>query len=377
MSRLLEEKRRNGARILDLTNSNPTKVVEYPDCEIRAALSGIGSLAYRPDSLGLEEARLAVSNLYREQGFEIAPSRVALTASTSEAYGLLFKLLCDPGDDILVPAPSYPLFEYLAGLENVRPVPYRLQYDGSWFIDFTNLREQISPRTRALIVVTPNNPTGSFLKSWELQRLAELAREMRVSIISDEVFMSYEFGTDPQRVKTMVGEDSVLSFSLNGLSKAAAMPQMKLAWIVINGPLVEREVGRERLGLLLDTYLSVNTPVQLALPALFEIGARIRSELCALSRENLTNAQKFFEGSPIEILHTEGGWSALLRLPSIQREEDWINRLLSEKNVLMQPGFFFDMPSEAYAVASLIIDRSEFQEGISRLRQLVECFTRC
>ncbi len=314
---------------------------------------------------------MAVSRFYREQGFEAAVSQIALTASTSEAYGLLFKLLCNPGDEILVPAPSYPLFEYLAAFEDVRPVPYRLRYDGSWFIDFTNLHEQISPRTRAIVVVNPNNPTGSFLKIRELQQLLELAHEMSIPIISDEVFMNYEFGSDSQRVKTLIDENTVLSFSLNGLSKTAGMPQMKLAWIVINGPLEEREIARERLGLLLDTYLSVNTPVQLALPALLEIGARFRSELLARASRNLSDAQSLLEGSPIHVLHTEGGWSAILRLPATQREEDWITQSLREQNVLLQPGFFFDMPCEAYAVASLIAGASEFREGISRLRRLV------
>lgn len=314
---------------------------------------------------------MAVSKLYREHGFEAAVSQIALTASTSEAYGLLFKLLCDPGDEVLVPSPSYPLFEYLAAFDSVLTVPYRLRYDGSWFIDFTNLHQQISPRTRAIVVVNPNNPTGSFLKIRELQQLVEIAREMSIPIISDEVFMSYEFGMDPQRVKTLVDKEAVLSFSLNGLSKTAGMPQMKLAWIVINGPAGEREIARERLGLLLDTYLSVNTPVQLALPPLLETGASVRSELRARASQNLSDAQSLLEGSPIHVLHTEGGWSAMLRLPGTQREEDWVTQFLCEKNVLMQPGFFFDMPSEAYAVASLIVEPSEFQEGISRLRQLV------
>lgn len=314
---------------------------------------------------------MAVSRLYREQGFEVAASQVALTASTSEAYGLLFKLLCDPGDEVLVPSPSYPLFEYLAAFENVRTVPYRLQYDGSWFLDFTNLREQISPRSRAIVVVNPNNPTGSFLKIWELQQLLELAREMSIPIISDEVFMNYEFGSDPQRVKTLVDNNAVLSFSLNGLSKAAGMPQMKLAWIVINGPAGEQKIARERLELLLDTYLSVNTPVQLALPALLEAGALISSELLARASRNLSAALRLLEASPIHVLHAEGGWSAMLRFPATQREGEWITRLLREQNVLLQPGFFFDMPFEAYAVASLIVESTNFEEGISRLRRLI------
>ncbi len=375
LSQLLRQKRQTSAKILDLTVSNPTVVLEYPDAAIRTAFFDLRSFAYHPDSFGLQEARLAIADFYREQGFEISASRIALTASTSEAYGFLFKLLCDPGDDILVPVPSYPLFEYLAALENVRTVPYRLYYDGKWFIDFSKLRERIAPSTRGIVVVNPNNPTGSFLKTWELQKLVELAREMRVAIISDEVFMNYELENNQQTVRTLMNEESVLSFSLNGLSKAAAMPQMKLAWIVINGPEEEREIARERLGLLLDTYLSVNTPVQLALPVLLKTGAQVRSQLLARAIQNLSEARRLLQSSPVDVLHVEGGWSVMLRIPAVQREEDWIIQLLREKNVLMQPGFFFDMPHEAYAVASLVAEAADFREGIGRLRALVEGFT--
>ncbi|MDQ2711660.1 MAG: pyridoxal phosphate-dependent aminotransferase [Acidobacteriota bacterium] len=358
--------------LLDLTSSNPTSASPfYPHSEIRASFSTLHNFGYRPDPFGSEEARTAVQHYYADEGYNLPISRIALTASTSEAYGLLFKLLCDPGDEVLVPVPSYPLFEYLAALESVKPVPYPLRYDGSWHIDFAALRERISSRSRLIVIVNPNNPTGSYLKNREWEMLSGIARENGLPIVSDEVFMSYEFGDGKERVKTLIDKDEVLSFSLNGLSKAAGMPQMKLAWIAINGPEKERKIARERLEVLLDTYLSVNTPVQMALPALFRTGSRIRDQIQSNAKANLEEAQTLLKDSPVHALHTEGGWSLILQLPQTRREEEWIAGLLEEENVVLQPGFFFDMPSEAYAVASLIVDPAVFQEGIGRLQRYV------
>ncbi len=377
ISGLLTEKRNAGIPILDLTVSNPTTGLRYPHSAIKGALGDLRDLSYRPNPFGLDEARETISRYYQEQGCPVDASRIALTASTSEAYALLFKLLCDPGDEVLIPVPSYPLFEYLAALENVRTVPYSLRYDGSWFIDFERLRERISDRSRAIVVVNPNNPTGSFLKNWEREQLIELACERSLPIICDEVFMSYELGSEAQRVKTLANQEAVVSFSLNGLSKLAGMPQMKLAWLTINGPEHQRQTARERLEILLDTYLSVNTPVQLALPALFEIGAGIRSELLARINQNFDCARSVLKSSPVNVLHTEGGWSVLLQLPRNQNGEEWVAQLLQQKQTLLQPGFFFDMPGEAYAVASLITEPDEFRAGIDRLRDLAQAITRC
>jgi hypothetical protein len=377
ISELLADKKNAGVPVLDLTVSNPTAVLRYPHSAIATALANLRDLSYHPDPFGLVEAREAVSRFYREQGCPIEVARIALTASTSEAYALLFKLLCDPGDEVLIPVPSYPLFEYLAALENVRTIPYQLRYDGSWFIDFENLREQISERSRAIVIVNPNNPTGSFLKSGDRQELVRLASERDLPLICDEVFMSYELDCEAGRIKTLANEEAVLSFSLNGLSKMAGMPQMKLAWLTINGPELERQTACQRLELLLDTYLSVNTPVQLALPALFEIGAALRSELLARINQNLDRARKALKDSPVHVMHTEAGWSVLLHLPRKQSGEQWVLELLQEKNVLLQPGFFFDLPGEAYAVASLITEPHKFREGIERLCDLAWRITRC
>ena len=356
--------------LLDLTVSNPTTAFDYPHEAIREALHGSADFTYRPDPFGLEPARETVAEFYREEGFALDPSCIALTASTSEAYSLLFKLLCDSGDEVLIPVPSYPLFEYLAALEGVRTVAYRLGYDGSWFIDFDHLARQISPRSRAIVIVNPNNPTGSFLKNSEWQQLSELALRHNLPVIADEVFMTFGFESRAGRVMSIAGNDAVLSFSLNGLSKSAGMPQMKLAWIVVNGPAAERQRARERLELILDTYLPVNTPVQLALGPLLVTGAQLRAAIASRTRENVALARRLLRGSPVHVLDTEGGWSAMLQLPRTRTEEDWLLRLLTEKDVLLQPGFFFDMPSEAYAVASLITEPAKFEEGIERLREL-------
>ena len=372
LSSLLEQKRTDDVPILDLTVSNPTETLsQYPHSQISEVFKHVEGYRYLPDPFGMEEARAELSRYYREQGLNVASSRIALTASTSEAYGILFKLLCDAGDEILIPAPSYPLFQYLAALENVRTVPYPLRYDGSWYLDFHELRQRISARSRAVVIVNPNNPTGSFLKRGEMEQLIETALERNLVLISDEVFMNYGFEFAGVRVRSLTGEDRALSFSLNGLSKLVGMPQMKLAWIVINGPAVERDAARAPLELILDTYLSVNTPVQLALPALLEVGAAVRTELLKRARSNLDLASRVLRGSPVHVLHCEGGWSTVLQLPATRTEEDWVERLLQDHDVLMQPGYFFDMPSEAYCVASLITEPLIFEEGLLRLKRLV------
>lgn len=370
-SRLVEEKRKTGVPLIDLTLSNPTDVFDdYPHSAIGRAYANVKDFTYRPDALGARESRLAVARYYERRNVAISPSQILLTASTSEAYSLLFKLFCNSGDEILAPLPSYPLFEYLAALESAHVVPYRLVYDGSWYIDFVHFQQQISRRTRAIVVVNPNNPTGSFLKKSEVERLLDLAQQHKLPIISDEVFMDYSFEGGTDRVRTLIGHDPVLSFSLNGLSKAAGMPQMKLAWVALNGPEEEREIARERLELLLDTYLSVGTPVQCALPELLAIGEDIQEQIRVRTAHNLKAVHDLLEGSPSCCLHCEGGWSAIIQLPRRLSEEEWITRLLDEQHVIAQPSYFFDMASEAYVVVSLITPRDEFLEGIRRVRQL-------
>lgn len=370
--KLVEEQRQAGALLLDLTSTNPTEVFDdYPHAEIRQALAKVEDFTYRPDPFGSKQARQAIADWYARRGIPVSPEQLALTASTSEAYALLFKLLSNPGDEVLVPTPSYPLFEYLARLESIEIVPYRLRYDGSWFIDFASLQAAISQRTRAVVVVNPNNPTGSFLKSQETATLLDIAQEHNLPVIADEVFMDYSFDGAGDRKRTLIGCGRALSFSLGGLSKSAGMPQMKLAWIVVNGDARIRADVRSRLELLLDTYLPVATPVQNALGDLLEIGDGIARRISRRMERNRAALDDILRGSPIHTLHAAGGWSAILQLPNLRTEDAWMADFVTQQHVLVQPGYFFDMPSEPYAVVSLLTPEDVFAEGIERLRKAI------
>jgi len=371
LTRLLQEKRRAGATILDLTESNPTHAgFSYPE-EIVQALADSRALQYDPQPAGSLAAREAVCRYYADAGNTVEPDRVLLTASTSEAYQYLFKLLADPGDEVLVPRPSYPLFEFLATMESLRVVSYPLVYHGGWSIDCVALAAAITARTRAIVLVNPNNPTGSFLKRDELRFLHSLG----LTLISDEVFADYAFSEDPHRVRTLASTTETLAFSLSGLSKIAGLPQMKLGWIVISGPTAARVEAKDKLEWIADTYLSVSTPVQQAAPRLLELGKGIQTEIANRTRTNLAWLQSAIAAdSPCRILAVEGGWYATLQVPRIRREEDWALELLAEDNVLVQPGFFFDFESEAFLVLSLLTKPNTFQEGCRRqLARMEQC----
>jgi aspartate/methionine/tyrosine aminotransferase len=369
LTRLLRELRRTGASVLDLTESNPTHAgFSYPE-QIVAALADTRALRYDPQPAGSLAAREAVCRYYAEAGHTVEPDRVLLTASTSEAYAYLFKLLADPGDEVLVPRPSYPLFEFLATMESLRVVAYPLVYHGGWSIDCEALAATITPRTRAIVLVNPNNPTGSFLKRDELRFLQSLG----LPLISDEVFADYAFNQDAQRVRTLAGATETLAFSMSGLSKIAGLPQMKLGWIVISGPAAARAEAKDKLEWIADTYLSVSTPVQQAAPRLLELGKGIQTQIAARVRANLAWLESAIAAdSPCRTLAVEGGWYATLQVPRIHREEEWALELLAEDNVLVQPGFFFDFESEAFLVLSLLTVPDTFREGCRRLLTRVD-----
>jgi aspartate/methionine/tyrosine aminotransferase len=310
-----------------------------------------------------------VSAYYRDRDVQVLPERILLTASTSEAYAYLFKLLTDPGDEILAPRPSYPLFEFLAGLESVHIRQYPLRYDGCWHVDFDALERLVSERTRAIVVVNPNNPTGSFLKHAEWERLETLAAQRGLAILSDEVFCDYGFGEDPERVTTVAAARGALAFSMSGLSKIAGLPQMKLGWIVASGPGCDSALNA--LELIADTYLSVATPVQAALPRLLALSGQVRDQIRARTAANLHLLRHSMDGSSASVLRVEGGWYAVLQVPRTQSEEEWALALLREKDVLVQPGFFFDFDSEAFLVVSLLCEPDQFAEGIRRFRSLL------
>ncbi|MDB4965036.1 MAG: aminotransferase [Myxococcales bacterium] len=350
----------------DLTESNPTAVgLDLPAELILSALADPRALAYEPTPKGLPAARDAVAAYYTRHGLTVDPARVTLTASTSEAYGWLFKLLCDPGDDVLVPTPSYPLFDYLAALESVRPVSYPLRYHGGWFVDIEEVRRALTPRTRAILVVNPNNPTGSYLSRDQAAALAALAAERGLALISDEVFADYAYAPDPARVTTLAGERAALTFCLSGLSKPCGLPQLKLGWILVGGPDALRVEAEARLELIADTYLSVAAPVQHAAPALLPLVDSVGAAILARVRDNRRTLAAAVAGSAAQLLDAEGGWSAIVRLPSTATEEEWTLELIDD-GVLVHPGFFFDLPPTC-VVLSLLVRPTTLQPAVAAI----------
>jgi len=361
---LAASRARAGARpLLDLTESNPTRAGLPYDA---AAMASPQSLAYAPEPFGIDAARHAVAQALSQGGAKVDARDVVLTASTSEAYGFLFKLLADPGDEVLVPRPSYPLFEHLARLESVQSVPYRLAYDGSWHIDLASVRQAITARTRAIVVVAPNNPTGSYLSRDELDFLGSLG----LPIVSDEVFASYPLRPDRDGTRVTSAAQArgaPLVFVLGGLSKLAALPQMKLAWIITNGERAHVEAALSRLEVIADAFLSVATPVQHGVGTLLASRGTVERAIRARSQENLRRVRTETIHSAVSVLDVQAGWYATLRLPATRREEDWALTFLEEDAVYLHPGHFFDFEREAYAVVSLLAEPATFAEGIQRV----------
>ena len=376
LSQLLETKRRAEVSLLDLTESNPTRAgISYPSSQLLEALSNPGWLVYEPSAMGLPRAREAVAAYYAARGCAVSPEHILLTASTSEAYSYLFKLLADPGDEVLVPRPSYPLFEFLAGLEAVQPVHYSLAYHGEWRIDFDSLGAALTPRTRAVVIVNPNNPTGSFLKRDERAQLMELCRVHRLALISDEVFSDFVFPATAKEnlVRSVVDETGVLTFSLSGLSKVAGLPQVKAGWIAVSGPPDACRDALARLELIADTYLSVSSQVQHALPRLLKLGAAMQTAIQMRVQRNLSHLQAALAAdSSARVLAAEGGWYATLEIPRNRSEEQWALELLEQDNVIVQPGYFYDFEREAYLVLSLLTPEETFAVGAARVLARVQ-----
>jgi alanine-synthesizing transaminase len=359
--------RATGARILDLTESNPTHAGLHYPAEIVRAFEDARMLAYEPVPAGTPAAREAVSAWYSARGHAVPVEHILLTASTSEAYAYLFKLLTNPGDEVLVPRPSYPLFEFLADMESVAVRQYPLVYHGGWSIDLHVLEAAITPRTRAIVLVNPNNPTGSYVKRGELSALTALCAPRGIALISDEVFADYSLTNDADRVSTLTGVEECLAFALSGLSKVAGLPQMKLGWMVVSGPAALRTEAWEKLEWIADTYLSVSTPVQCAAPRLLAAGEDVQRQIRERATANLAFARGALAGSAANILAVEGGWYITLQVPRIRSEEEWTLVLLEHAGVLVQPGFFYDFETEAYLVISLLTAPEIFREGLTRL----------
>jgi len=367
LARALARLRAGEKPFLDLTSSNPTTVGLGLDEEVLAPLASAAGLVYEPEPFGLLEARRAVAAQFAQRGLEVAPGRIVLAASTSEAYAHLFKLLCEPDDEVLVPAPSYPLFEHLARLEAVRAVPYPLDADGGWAIQTDLVTGALSSRTRAVVVVNPNNPTGTFLRRRELDGLAALAADRGIALVGDEVFFEYPLEAPADRVSILAAEGA-LTFALGGLSKSAGLPQVKLGWLAAGGPEALVAGALARLEIVADTYLSVSTPVQHAAAMLIGAGRGRRALVQARVEENLVALRRLAAAHrACRVLPVEGGWAAVVQVPATRTEEELVLALLEEDRVLVHPGYFFDFPREAFLVVSLLPPPPAFAEGVARV----------
>lgn len=356
-------RRAAGLPIADLTASNPTRCgFEYP-ADLLAALTDPRALDYDPQPKGLLSARQAVCQYYADHGVALDPAQIVLATSTSEAYSYLFRLLCDPGDEILVPQPGYPLFDFLATLDDVRLKPASLVYDHGWQIDPEAIRRAVTPATRAMVVVHPNNPTGHFTKPWEAEELARLCREFNLSLIVDEVFLDYGIGQQGRSFAS--GLEGVPVFVVSGLSKIAGLPQMKAAWIVATGP--EQQAALDRLEIIADTFLSMNAPVQWALPEWLAARHAIQRQIRERTAANLAELDRSIEPiDSIQRLAVEGGWYAVLRIPALGPDEARVLELL-ERGVWLHPGYFFGMAESGWLVTSLLPRREEFSTGVTAL----------
>jgi aspartate/methionine/tyrosine aminotransferase len=375
LARTLERLRTGGREIVDLTESNPTRAgFQYPP-DLLAPLADSRGLVYTPHPFGSIAARQAVASEYGRRSIEIDPTRIVLTSSSSEAYSLLFKLLADPGDEVLVPRPSYPLFDHLTALDAVVARPYDLEYHSRWEIDFGSLDRALTDRTRAVLLVNPNNPTGSFVRAAEFERIVGLCARRGVAIIADEVFAEYEIERDASAAAdTGVRTPDALTFALGGLSKSIGLPQVKLGWIAAAGPDALVRAALERLELVCDTYLSVSTPVQIGVAQLLSRGRTVREQIQARIVANFAGLAAAIESAPAcRLLRAEGGWYGVVQVPSFQSEEDLVVDLLENAGVLVHPGYFFDFPRESYLIVSLIVRPDAFDDGIRRMLRHFDC----
>ena len=373
VTQALDRLRAEGAPVIDLTESNPTRVgLRYPPDALQPLADAAG-LVYEPQPFGLLAARRAVAVALLRRGVSADAERLILTASTSEAYSLLFKLLCDPGDHVLVPRPSYPLFEHLTCLDGVTSIPYALEYDGRWRINLDGLSQAVGPRARAVLLVNPNNPTGSFVTREELDAVVAICRDRSLALIGDEVFNRYPLETDAADVPSVLDQKEALTFSLGGLSKAAGLPQLKLGWTIVDGPEGLVDEALARLELICDTYLSVSTPVQHAVPALLAVGETVAAQIAERIRANYRTLRRLAADHPASrVLRAEGGWYAVIQAPATRSEETLVLELLERDHVLVHPGYFYDFPREAFLVVSLLPDPDLLSQGVRRVLDRAE-----
>jgi len=368
----LEQARGSEAELFDLTISNPTRAgLSYDNTAILDALRNPSSLDYDPQPKGLLNARQAVAGYYRERGEAVDPESLILTTGTSEAYSFVFRLLANPGDEILVAKPSYPLFDFLADLQDVKLVPFSLIYDHGWQIDFHTLEKAITEKSRGIVLVHPNNPTGSFVSRAEREQLNGICGRHNLALIVDEVFLDYahkDHALDGSHAQSFAGYHDALTFTLSGISKVSALPQMKLGWIAVSGPDAQVKPALDRLEIIADTYLSVSAPVQCAASAFLEQRRSIQSQLAARVHKNLTALDRRLAAQKLcSRLQVEGGWYAVLRVPATRSDEELAISLLRQKNVIAHPGHFYDFSQDGYLVLSLITPEKDFKAGIERI----------
>jgi aspartate/methionine/tyrosine aminotransferase len=370
LSAALAQHRAAGKPLLDLTVSNPTECgLAYDNDAILGALRNPDSLKYEPVARGLASARSAVAEYYSEHGTRVSIDDIFLTTSTSEAYSYAFRLLCNPGDELLTPAPSYPLFDFLADIQDVKLVRYPLLYDHGWQIDFHAVERALTRRTRGVIVVNPNNPTGHFAKRAEIEKLNSICCARNLAIIADEVFLDFSLRTE--RPLSFAANREALTFTTSGLSKICGLPQMKAAWLAVSGPQNSKSEALARLEVIADTYLSMNSPVQLAMAAFLAQRQKFQSQLLGRVQRNLTELDRqLTTQKACSRLAVEGGWYAVLRVPATRSDEDLALALLSDKDVYVHPGHFFDFPQDGHLVVSLISPEPDLSQGIARLLTL-------
>jgi alanine-synthesizing transaminase len=367
LSEALARHRSMGKPLIDLTASNPTECgFTYDREKILSALANPQSLSYDPEPKGLLSAREAAVAYYAHRGDRVAASNILLTTSTSEAYSFVFRTLCNPGDEVLIPTPSYPLFDLLADIQDVRLVRYPLIYDHGWQIDFFALEALLTTRTRAVIVVHPNNPTGHFTKPDERSRLNQMCADRQIAVIADEVFL--DFSLSAKRQTSWVANSEALTFTMSGLSKMCGLPQMKVAWLAVSGPKDLKTHALERLEVIADTYLSVNAPIPHAIPEFLELRHKFQRQLMFRLKGNLAELDRQLSTQTVcGRFELEGGWYAILRVPATRSDEELALDLLSKEDVYVHPGHFYDFPVDGYLIVSLITPESEFAEGIKRL----------
>jgi alanine-synthesizing transaminase len=367
LSETLARHRSGGRPLLDLTASNPTECgFDYDAPALLKSLCNPAALAYEPDPRGLETARQAVAAYYCERGHPVSAGDILLTTSTSEAYSFAFRLLCNPGDEVLIPVPSYPLFSFLADIQDIKLTPYPLLYDHGWQIDFHALEQTITARTRGVIVVHPNNPTGHFTKPVEMSRLNQICSDRALAIIADEVFLDFSLANEMPL--SFTGNSEALTFAMSGLSKISGLPQMKAAWLVASGPQALKKEALARLEVIADTYLSMNTPVQLAMPVFLDHRREFQQQVMRRVRENLAELDSLLAAhASCSRLEMEGGWYAVLRVPVTRSDEDLAIELLQSRNVYVHPGHFYDFLEDGYLVVSLITPVAAFAEGVAHL----------